>query len=81
MYQELYTKVLENTNPSTFVALFNNKLNNLQKCDVVQNSRIVHRVVQSLSQHNLIHSRHRHIKSVIKIMIHIQISLAIVRFA
>jgi hypothetical protein len=37
------------------------KLNSLQRCDIAQNYRILHRVVQRLSQHNLKISHHRHI--------------------
>jgi hypothetical protein len=36
------------------------KLNSLQRYDIAQNYRILHRVVQRLSQHNLkiLHYRH-----------------------
>jgi hypothetical protein len=37
------------------------KLNSLQRYEIVQNYRIIHRVVQRLSQHNLKISPHRHI--------------------
>jgi hypothetical protein len=37
------------------------KLNSLQRYDIAQNYRILHRVVQRLSQHNLKISHHRHI--------------------
>jgi hypothetical protein len=37
------------------------KLNSLQRCDIAQNYKILHRVVQRLSQHNLKISHHRHI--------------------
>jgi hypothetical protein len=37
------------------------KLNSLQRYDIAQNYRILHRVVQRLSQHNLKISQHRHI--------------------
>jgi hypothetical protein len=37
------------------------KLNSLQRYDIAQNCRILHRVVQRLSQHNLKISHHRHI--------------------
>jgi hypothetical protein len=37
------------------------KLNSLQRYDITQNYRILHRVVQRLSQHNLKISHHRHI--------------------
>jgi hypothetical protein len=37
------------------------KLNSLQRYNTAQNYRILHRVVQRLSQHNLKISRHRHI--------------------
>jgi hypothetical protein len=37
------------------------ELNTLQRYDIVQNYRILHRVVQRLSQHNLNISHHRHI--------------------
>jgi hypothetical protein len=36
------------------------KLNSLQRYDIAQNFRILHRVVQCLSQHNLKISHHRH---------------------
>jgi hypothetical protein len=37
------------------------KLNSLQRYDIAQNYRILHRVVQRLSQHNLKISQHHHI--------------------
>jgi hypothetical protein len=37
------------------------KLNSLQRYDIAQNYRILNRVVQRLSQHNLKISHHRHI--------------------
>jgi hypothetical protein len=37
------------------------KLNSLQRYDIEKNYRILHRVVQRLSQHNLKISHHRHI--------------------
>jgi hypothetical protein len=37
------------------------KLNSLQRYDIAQNCRILHRVVQRLAQHNLKISHHRHI--------------------
>jgi hypothetical protein len=37
------------------------KLNSLQRYDIAQYYRILHRVVQRLSQHNLKISHHRHI--------------------
>jgi hypothetical protein len=37
------------------------KLNSLQRYGIAQNYRIVHTVVQRLSQHNLKISHHRHI--------------------
>jgi hypothetical protein len=37
------------------------KLNSLQRSDIAQNYRILHSVVQRLSQHNLKISQHRHI--------------------
>jgi hypothetical protein len=37
------------------------KLNNLQRYNIAQNYRILHTVVQHLSQHNLKISHHRHI--------------------
>jgi hypothetical protein len=37
------------------------KLNSLQRYNIAQNYRILHRVVQRLSQHNLKISHHRHI--------------------
>jgi hypothetical protein len=37
------------------------KLNSLQRYDIAQNYRILHRVVQRLSQHNLKISHHRHV--------------------
>jgi hypothetical protein len=37
------------------------KLNSLQRYDITQNYRILHRVVQRLSQHNLKISHHCHI--------------------
>jgi hypothetical protein len=37
------------------------KLNSLKRYDIAQNYRILHRVVQRLSQHNLKISHHRHI--------------------
>jgi hypothetical protein len=36
-------------------------LNSLQKYDIAQNYRILHRFIQRLSQHNLKISHHRHI--------------------
>jgi hypothetical protein len=40
---------------------FNNNINNLQRHGNAQNYRILDKVVQRLSQHNLIISNHRHI--------------------
>jgi hypothetical protein len=62
------------------------KINSLQRYDIAQNHRILHRVVQRLSQHNLKFSHHRHIWKTAsnKIMIQIKLtcpwSLAIPKF-
>jgi aspartate/glutamate racemase len=40
----------------------NNKVNSLQTFDIAQNYRILHKVVQRLSQHNLSISNHHHIQ-------------------
>jgi hypothetical protein len=37
-----------------------NKVNSLQKYDNTQHYRILHKVIQSLSQHNLNISKHHH---------------------
>jgi hypothetical protein len=43
---------------------FNNrKINSLQIYDIAQNYRILHKVVQRLSQHHLKMSNHRHIQN------------------
>jgi hypothetical protein len=40
----------------------NNKINSLQRCDFVQNYRILQKVVQRLFQHNRKTSNHHHIQ-------------------
>jgi hypothetical protein len=42
------------------------KLNILQRYDIAHNYRILHRVVQRLSQHNLKISHHSHFKNCVK---------------
>jgi hypothetical protein len=53
-------EVLEKSNPRTFLILFN-KLKSLQRYDIAQNCRILHRVFQHLPQHNLKILQHWHI--------------------
>jgi hypothetical protein len=45
---------------------FNNNINNLQRYGIAQNYRILHKVVQRLSQHNLRISNQRHIHKLAK---------------
>jgi hypothetical protein len=52
-------KVLQRHNPPTFLALFNSKLDTLQRHDITDDYRILHIVVQCLSYHNL-KILHRH---------------------
>jgi hypothetical protein len=40
----------------------NNKINTLQTYGAAQNYRILHKVIQRLSQHELKNSNHRHIR-------------------
>jgi tRNA C32,U32 (ribose-2'-O)-methylase TrmJ len=46
----------------SYVKFNNNKINSLQIYEISQNYRILHQVVQRLSQHNLKISNHRHIQ-------------------
>jgi hypothetical protein len=49
-------------NDKSYVIFNNNKIYSLQTYDTEQNYRILHKVVQRLSQHNLKMSNHRHIE-------------------
>jgi hypothetical protein len=47
----------------SYIKFNNNKLNGLQMCSIAKYYRILHRVVQLVSQHNLKISKHRHIQN------------------
>jgi hypothetical protein len=47
---------------NNYIKFNNNKINSLQMCDTTQNYRILYKVVQYLSQHNLTILNHHHIQ-------------------
>jgi hypothetical protein len=51
---------------NSYIKFNNNKINSLLTYDIAQNDRILHKVVQLLSQHNLKMSNHSHIQKLQK---------------